>query len=236
MSNHSKMSRIKIAGALILLGVGLSLLLGLRLSSSGTPSVQTDELPDTDTNAGTNVDAKSPPGADGQEQYSATAPLETTSETEIIESIYTQDLDYIHQAHSVAEEALRHTAPEAILRWEPVYIDPRKIVAGSFTGEDSSADSRIPRETIQISPFQDVSFHVSMRKFEDAGWGAAWVGDIKNGDGGTVTIYFAPDEENRMTILAYIETDRGNINLAPTSSYGHYVAVEMNPTHYQRYD
>jgi hypothetical protein len=170
------------------------------------------------------------------ESDSAQVLREPKPENELIESIYARGLDYRIQAHAAAEEALEHTPPESILRWEPVYIDPQKIVSGKFIGEDLDANSRTPSETIVISPFPDLTLHVSMTKFEDYGWGAVWVGEITNGGGGSVTIHLAPDEQRRIGIQGYIVTDRRNINLAPTTYYGHYVAVEMNPYFRARID
>jgi hypothetical protein len=155
--------------------------------------------------------------------------LEPTSENKIIESIYDRGLDYINQAHAAAEEALEHVAPESVLRWEPISIDLQNIVSGKFIGEDLNANFRTPRKLIVVSPFPDVTLQVSMREFEDVGWGATWIGDITSGQGGSLTIHFSPDEQGRTTIQGYIVTDQRNINLTPTNHYGHYVAVEMNP-------
>jgi len=156
--------------------------------------------------------------------------------TEIVESAFSRGQDYRSQAYIAAEEALKDVEPEAMLRWEPVYIDPGKIVAGKFVGEDAESDSRTPREEIVISPFPDVSFEVSMRDFDDVGWGASWIGDIAGPSGGTVTFHLSPDEHGRTVLQGYIVTDTRNYNLTPTSTFGHYVAVEMNPSFSRRVD
>lgn len=156
--------------------------------------------------------------------------------TELVESAFDRGQDYRMQAYIAAEEALKDVPPEAMLRWEPVYIDPGKIVVGKFVGEDAESDSRTPQEEIVISPFPDVSFEVSMREFDDVGWGASWIGDIAGPDGGTVTFHLSPDEQGRTVLQAYIVTDTRNYNLVPTNNFGHYVAVEMNPNFSRKVD
>ncbi len=162
--------------------------------------------------------------------------LQTDSQPELIETVYGRGLEFSQNAYAAAEETMQLVDSQSVLRWRPTHVNPAKLVAGVFDGRDGAVHERTPAELVSITPFDDISLLVNLTDFDDVGWGATWMGEIVGSSDGSVTIHVTPDEAGRPVVQMYVVSSLGNFNVAPTGLYGHYVAIEMNPTYRAKLD
>lgn len=143
---------------------------------------------------------------------------------EIVHSIYDNNLEYRQKAQAAAESYITPFTSDSIRRWRPVLVDPSDFLSGSYLDIGS-----VP-ETIQISPFPDISFtavqsnYTIMESIESA----SWEGVIVGSDDGRIELNIVGGVDNPAFVIK-IYYGPQIISISPTEAPDVYVAIEGNP-------
>jgi len=113
----------------------------------------------------------------------------------------------------------------ALLRYEPVLIDPADIIIGDLSQQGAVADR------FMISLFGDVSFDVIESRFRplDINNQASWQGTLKSDDGGKVSMFIQSGEVWPPSLVIRIHAYPKGYTLIATDNLPYvYAAVEID--------
>jgi len=147
---------------------------------------------------------------------------------EFAQSIYNFDLDYQQRAQAAAEAYVAPWGTDAVLRWRPLYVDPKSILLTSHLQPGAMP------ERLVISPFDDLIFeavrteYLIFEKIESA----QWHGKLVGAHSGRVSLGIVGGETNPGFVLKIIvgpDEQPMVYSIIPTMESDVYVAVEGNP-------
>jgi len=144
------------------------------------------------------------------------------------QSIYNFDLDYQQRAQLAAEAYVTPMGSDAVLRWRPLYVDPKSILQTSYLQPDAMP------ERLVISPFDDLIFEAVRTEYEVFGAieSAQWQGKLVGSYSGNVTIGIVSGEPNPEFVLKIIVGPDEHpmiYSIIPTFESDVYLAIEGNP-------
>lgn len=145
---------------------------------------------------------------------------------EIVQSVYDIDIDSRTAAiGAVEKEALQLQLdfPDALVRWQPVWINAFKITNGAYLDENT-----VERE-FRISPFPDRSYLATRTIFRprESIASASWQGELDGGKSGKIEMSILASEDGPVLFIK-LRTPDGQFNIRPTDIYGAYIVSEAN--------
>lgn len=147
---------------------------------------------------------------------------------ELLQPVHSHDIALRQASAEAADRLLAEIDSESIVRWRGIYVDSQMILPARTVSDLQDPDAK-PADRLRISPFPDVSFVVTKRRFDRHQTSATWVADITEGGNGYVDAHLVPDDDGQLSIFFNIRSDKGNFNLAPTDLDRFYVIAEANP-------
>lgn len=157
--------------------------------------------------------------------------LATTSEAgldELLQPVRAQSMTLREASAGAAERLLAEIDTESIVRWRGTFVDTEVIVPAQNVTELQKPETKAVAQ-LKISPFPDVSFVVTKKRFDRHGTSATWVAEITEGGIGYVDAHLAPRDDGTLALFVNIRSDKGNFNMASTDLDCFYVIGEANP-------